>query len=738
MDNPYVIGARPEKGPLALPADVLLRHAVSIGASGSGKTVAMKAICEEAIRHGVPVIALDPQGDLASLGILADRAKAIEKGCPADVYDGYAQRYEVVVWTPASTDGVPIAVNPLKTRFEGADPETVTKALTAQAEAICTLLELSSKTAVAFLHLVLEYLHRERIELRDFAELAKFLDAMPRRLQEEVQDLATPALIDGIGQQLKVATVGARGLLFRLGAPIDIDVLLGRHQGTPGKTRLSVIYLNTLGSQDEKDFFVQMLVSALYQWMLRRPSERLQALFYIDEVGPYLPPVRKPACKDALQLLFKQARKYGIGCLAATQNPGDLDYKALAQVSTWNLGRILVKQDLKKVEKFFQALSPLNAPRIMKRLPALATGEFELLSPDAFQEVQSYKVRWLASEHRTLEPGELDRVNDAALARRLAGDAEEVKTASPAREAPSSKPAARVAGQREIEEADTEPISARTIAAAAALDAEDAEDDAAAAEPRDQALVRVRAILQGEPRIFTRKELVEAAQLTPARVDRALERLAVERLIRRYDQARAHAFAWHGHRLRPDLGLYGPVERFTTQVFEGTAREWAESSLATSFFVKQEKVAAVKFFYFPLVKLHFKATKETGWIFKERRESTENLYLHPQTCDIVHCEAGKIEFHPTTEDHPLDHVDLDHVGRLEPAQPGDLELRREDFDESLGLDEVAQRAARKFPLQIISVGWAFLPCWSFAIERKEGAGKRTLVVDAVVGREIKL
>jgi hypothetical protein len=717
----YRIGTRLDGAPLELPEDALLRHAVSLGASGSGKTVAMKAICEEAARHGIPVIAVDPQGDLASLGLFAPREAAIAKGCPAEVYDGYRERAEVVVWTPASTDGVPIAVNPLRARFDGADAETVTKALTGQAEAICGLLEISSKSAVAFLHTVLEYLYREKIELADFGDLARFLGKMPKRLQEEVQDLAKGGLVDDLERALKVAMVGARGLLFRLGAPIDVDLLLGRREGTPGKARVSVIYLNTLGSQEEKDFFVQMLVAALYQWMLRRPSEKLQALFYIDEVAPYLPPVRKPACKEALQILLKQSRKYGIGCLLASQNPGDIDYKALSQVSTWNLGRVLVKQDLKKVEKFFQALAPVSAPKVMKRLPGLAAGEFEMLAPDAFEDVAEWKVRWLASEHKTLEAGELGRVNASTELRARLGASEPAPAPAPAAgpaPGPGSGPG---------------PKPAPSPAPAPRPEVE-----TAVAAPRDEALDAVRAALEKEPRVLTRKELCDETRLSPARVDRALERLEGEGLLRRYESGRAHAFSWHEHKLRPDLGLTGAVERFKTQVFENRARELAEGTLETSFFVKQEEVVEARFFYFPLVKVHFKAVVESGWIFKDRREGTENIYLHPRTADIVHCEAGRVEFRPTSDAHPLELVDLDNKGVLEPGQPGDLDLREEDFAGALPLAEVRQRAARKFPIEILSATHAFLPCWAISIKRKEGAGRRTLYVDAVLGAEVRL
>jgi hypothetical protein len=260
-----------------------------------------------------------------------------------------------------------------------------------------------------------------------------------------------------------------------------------------------------------------------------------------------------------------------------------------------------------------------------------------------------------------------------------------------------------------------------------------------AAEPeRDDVVEAVRAALARAPRVLTRRDLCEETKLSSARVDRALERLERDGLVRRYERARAHLFSWHAHKLRPDLGLDAPVERFKTQVFENEARKVAEGHLEGGFFGKKEQVAAARFFYFPLVKVHFKAVKETGWIFKERREGTENIYLHPRTCDIVHCTSRGIEFHPTSGEHPLDLVDLDNKGKLEAAQPGDLDLREEDFARALPIEEVGQRAARKFPLEVLSLGFAFLPCWAFTIERKEGARRRALVVDAVLGAELAI
>src|SRR5215475_5086203 len=63
-------------GEVALPVRALLRHAIALGSSGSGKTVFCKVVVEEAVRRGIPVIAIDPQGDIASLALGADPVNA--------------------------------------------------------------------------------------------------------------------------------------------------------------------------------------------------------------------------------------------------------------------------------------------------------------------------------------------------------------------------------------------------------------------------------------------------------------------------------------------------------------------------------------------------------------------------------------------------------------------------------------------------------------------------------------
>ena len=47
--------------------------------------------------------------------------------------------------------------------------------------------------------------------------------------------------------------------------------------------------------------------------------------------------------------LMKQARAFGLGCVLATQNPVDLDYKGLSNAGTWFLGRLQTERDKARV-----------------------------------------------------------------------------------------------------------------------------------------------------------------------------------------------------------------------------------------------------------------------------------------------------------------------------------------------------------------------------------------------------
>ena len=447
-DEPLALGERRDRPgePVTLPVAALLRHVMALGSSGSGKTVFCKVLVEEAALRGVPVIAIDPQGDLASLALAlpppldatdlieaeesAPGARAGSAGRDDDVDGSWDtasswrgaraptaalhDRVDVVVFTPASRRGIPLSADPVQD--EGADLSQVgrVRAFSRTAGRIVSLLgyDLDGDEGAGLIAVFDRCLNEMAEEGRPATSLRSVTERLERMTPAEAGRYGRYLVerkIRAACQRAARLDVGARRLLFHDGVPIDIDVLLGRGVGAPppGKTRVSIIYLNTLETQEDKDFVVATIADRLVSWMLRNPSPTLQALFYIDEVAPYMPPVRKPACKEDLQILFKQARKFGVGCVVATQNPGDVDYKAMGQFGTWALGRLATRQDLKKVEPAVRALMPAASP-LLDQVPSLRPGELVLLSPDNFDEPRQLATRWLYSDHRTLDEEAID------------------------------------------------------------------------------------------------------------------------------------------------------------------------------------------------------------------------------------------------------------------------------------------------------------------------------------------
>ena len=126
------------------------------------------------------------------------------------------------------------------------------------------------------------------------------------------------------------------------GDPLDINQLLYTSAGKPRVTVLSIAHLD----DRERMFFVSLLLNEVVSWTrLQRGTSTLRALVYIDEMMGYLPPVAMPPSKPPLLTLLKQARAFGLGLTLATQNPVDLDYKALANAGTWFLGRLQTERD---------------------------------------------------------------------------------------------------------------------------------------------------------------------------------------------------------------------------------------------------------------------------------------------------------------------------------------------------------------------------------------------------------
>jgi hypothetical protein len=167
-----------------------------------------------------------------------------------------------------------------------------------------------------------------------------------------------------------------------------------------GKPRIAVISIAHL-SDPERMFIVTLVLNELVAWMRRQSgTSSLRALFYMDEIFGYFPPTANPPSKQPMLTLLKQARAFGLGCVLATQNPIDLDYRGLGNTGTWLIGRLQTERDkLRVIEGLTSALGgdgAMDRGELEKLMSSLAPRLF--LMRNAKEDApRLMKTRWTLS-----------------------------------------------------------------------------------------------------------------------------------------------------------------------------------------------------------------------------------------------------------------------------------------------------------------------------------------------------
>jgi hypothetical protein len=490
-----------------LPAPVLYdsanltTHAVCVGMTGSGKTGLCLSLLEEAALDGVPAIAIDPKGDLGNLLLTfpelrpedfrpwVDPSVAQRKGITpeqlaeqtAELWknglakwgeDGerirrFEQAVDRTIYTPGSSAGVPLTI----LKSFAAPPA----ALLADADALGDRVQGAASGLLALLGLDDDPVNsREHILLANVLEHAwrggRSLDlsALIHEVQQPpfqrvgVVDLDTffPAKDRlALGMKLNNLLASPSFASWLVGEPLDVHRLLYTADGKPRLSILSIAHL----SESERMFFVTILLNEVVAWMRTQPgSGSLRAIIYMDEVFGYFPPTANPPSKRPMLTLMKQARAYGVGCVLATQNPVDLDYKGLSNAGTWFLGRLQTERDKLRVIEGLEgasteAGSTFNRRDMEAMLAALDSRVFLMNNVHAAAPTV-FHTRWAMS----YLAGPLTRAQIATLmaekrATPTTAESEEAKPVSgeAARDAAAGKkPEAGAAGRRPLISAD--------------------------------------------------------------------------------------------------------------------------------------------------------------------------------------------------------------------------------------------------------------------------------------------
>ena len=381
-------------------ANDLTTHAVIVGMTGSGKTGLGIDLIEEAALDGVPVLAVDPKGDLGNLALafpalapadfrpwidpleaqrdglsLAEAAARTAEtwreglagsGQTPDRIARLRAAAEVRLYTPGSSAGRELSVlRSFAPPSAGVadDDDLFRDRVAATATGLLALLGIDADPLSSREHILLASLFEHAWRAGRPLDIAGLIGAVqdPPMRKIGVLDLATvyPAADRmRLALQLNNLLAAPSFAAWTRGEPLDIQGLLYARDGKPRVAVLSIAHL----SDAERMFFLSLLLTEVISWMRAQSGTgSLRALLYIDELFGFMPPVANPPTKKPLLTLLKQARAFGLGLALSTQNPVDLDYKGLSNAGTWFVGRLQTERDKSRLAEGLRAAAP-DAP----------------------------------------------------------------------------------------------------------------------------------------------------------------------------------------------------------------------------------------------------------------------------------------------------------------------------------------------------------------------------------------
>ena len=422
--------------PLVYKNKDLLTHAAIIGMTGSGKTGLGISLLEEAAIDNIPSIIIDPKGDMTNLLLTfpnlngsdfepwIEEQDAINNGTTVKEFaqntanlwktgiekdfqnqsriEKLKNSADFTIYTPGSNAGVQVSIissfkAPSKELLE--DNDLLVSLVNSTVSSILSLIdeknEASSKESILISSIFMNYFTLGKdLTLEELITLI----VTPPFAKIGIFDLETFfAQEDRLKLALKLNSIIANPAFksWIEGVTLDISNLLYDDEGKAKVSIFSIAHLN----DSQRMFFVSLLLNQMVSWMRRQEgTTSLKALLYMDEIFGYFPPNSNPPSKQPMLTLLKQARSFGVGIILSTQNPVDIDYKGLANIGTWFIGRLQTKQDKEKVIDGLSSANEgnLNKDEIMELLSNLEKRNFILknINEDG---IKIFETRWALS-----------------------------------------------------------------------------------------------------------------------------------------------------------------------------------------------------------------------------------------------------------------------------------------------------------------------------------------------------
>ena len=416
LGRPYDLSkSAPLEGRILYNSKDLVTHAVCIGMTGSGKTGLCLCILEEAAIDNIPSIVIDPKGDITNLLLTfpnlrgedfapwVNEEDATKKGISVQDYasqqaelwrkglsswgeDGarikrLRESADFVIYTPGSNAGLPISIlrsfSAPQTKV-AEDNELLQERISTTVTSLLGLVGIEADPMRSKEHILISTIFNNAWKQSQDLNLPSLIQQVQSPALKRIGVLDLESFYPSkerftLAMQLNNLLAAPGFQLWLEGDSLNIDSVL---HNSIGKPKISIFYIAHLNDA-ERMFFVSLLLNEIVGWMRAQSgTTSLRTILYMDEVFGYLPPTANPPSKMPMLTLLKQARAFGLGIVLATQNPVDLDYKALSNTGTWFIGRLQTERDKMRVLEALEGVTisahkQFDRPTIDNTLSAL-------------------------------------------------------------------------------------------------------------------------------------------------------------------------------------------------------------------------------------------------------------------------------------------------------------------------------------------------------------------------------
>lgn len=294
------------------------RHGLIAGASGTGKTITMKAMAESFSDAGVPVFLCDVKGDVSGLASPGVSSSGMEKRIDKfGIRDSFTyKQYPVCFWDIYQKHG-----HPVRATVSDMGPEILSRilGLTPAQEGV--------------LNIVFRIADDKGLILVDLKDLRAVVNYVTEHREDYITTYGNVSKQSAGGIIRALLPLESQGGELFFGEP-DLDIFDWMRTDVYGKGMVNILHSVELVQNPT-------LYASFLLWMMSELFERLpeagdlekpKLVFFFDEAHMLFSDAPKVLVQKIEQVV-KLIRSKGVGIYFVTQSPGDIPDGVLAQLS---------------------------------------------------------------------------------------------------------------------------------------------------------------------------------------------------------------------------------------------------------------------------------------------------------------------------------------------------------------------------------------------------------------------